>query len=183
MTLPSSPGPATAAPGFFDARPLLDPVDPAEVAAFTRAQKAAHPTTGAQIAVWVIAIVALFLFVPVLGIMILGLGYVIGREAGVGIAALVAVVFLGGLVAGGIALARRTMRARAVARFRLSRFATANAMTYLPRIDAPPLPGMIFSSGSSRMSTDVLRGETPRFVEFGNYQYTTSNGKNSPPSG
>jgi hypothetical protein len=27
------------------------------------------------------------------------------------------------------------------------------------------------------MSTDVLRGSEPRFVEFGNYQYTTSNGK------
>ena len=40
------------------------------------------------------------------------------------------------------------------------------------RVTAPALPGMIFSLGGSRMSTDLVRGTTPRFVEFGNYQYT-----------
>ncbi|MEV4737299.1 MULTISPECIES: hypothetical protein [unclassified Microbacterium] len=165
--------------GHFDARALLDPVDPAEVDAFTRAHRAAHPTPASHIAAWVVAIVALALVVPMIGVFILGLGYAIGRGTGVAVTGAIGLMLLAGLVVGLVALVRRAMRARALARFRLSRFAAANAMTYLDRIDAPPLPGMIFQAGSGRMSTDVLRGTEPRFVEFGNYQYTTSNGKNS----
>ncbi len=179
MTTPSpAAGPSTSA-GFFDARALLEPVDRAEVDAFTRAQKAATPRSGAQIAAWTLAVVCLLMVVPVIGIMILGLGYALGRGAGVAVALALGLLLLSGLVIGIVLLVRRGLRARAVARFRLARFAATNAMTYIERIDAPPLPGMIFSNGSGRMSTDVLRGTTPRFVEFGNYQYTTSNGKQS----
>lgn len=170
--------PSRAAPtGFFDARPLLDPVNPAEVDAFARAQRAARPTSAGVIIAWVAVGFAILCVVPILGIMILGLGYAVGQEAGVAVAALIGLVLLAGLVVGVVMLVRRSIRLRTLTRFRLSRFADANAMTYVDRIDAPPLPGMIFSSGSSRMSTDVLRGSEPRFVEFGNYQYTTSNGK------
>ena len=69
-------------------------------------------------------------------------------------------------------------RAR-VTRYRLHRFAQANGMSYEGRVTAPALPGMIFSLGGSRMSTDLVRGTTPRFVEFGNYQYTVKRGKSS----
>lgn len=62
--------------------------------------------------------------------------------------------------------------------YRLDRFARANAMQYEPRLDAPGLPGMIFSIGSSRRSSDLVRGDRPRFVEFANYRYTTGSGKN-----
>ena len=37
---------------------------------------------------------------------------------------------------------------------------------------------MIFGIGSSRQATDLVRGDRPRFVEFGNYAYTTGSGKN-----
>jgi hypothetical protein len=60
----------------------------------------------------------------------------------------------------------------------LDRFARANGMTWHPVSDNPPLPGMVFGQGSARKSTDVVRGDRPRFVEFGNYQYTTGSGKN-----
>ncbi|MFJ4223161.1 hypothetical protein [Microbacterium sp. NPDC089695] len=165
--------------GHFDARALLEPVNPAEVDAFTRAHRAAHPTPASHIAAWVVAIVALALFVPIIGVFILGLGYAIGRGTGVAVTGGLGLMLLAGITVGVVALVRRSMRARALARYRLSRFATANSMTYLDRIDAPPLPGMIFQAGSGRMSSNVLRGTEPRFVEFGNYQYTTSNGKNS----
>ncbi|MFJ4175575.1 hypothetical protein [Microbacterium sp. NPDC089696] len=165
--------------GYFDARALLEPVNAAEVDAFTRAHRAAHPIPGAHIAAWVVAIIALVMVVPILGILLLGLGYAIGRSTGVAIAGVLGLLLLAGIIVGVVALVRRALRTRAMARFRLSRFAAANAMTYLDRIEAPPLPGMIFQAGSGRMSTDVLRGTEPRFVEFGNYQYTTSNGKNS----
>lgn len=175
-----APVPSAGAPaGHFDARALLEPVNPAEVAAFARAQRAAHPTSAGRIIVWVGVGFALLCVLPVVGIMIMGLGYALGRETGVAVGAVVSLLLLAGLVVGVVMLVRRSIRLRNLTRFRLSRFARANAMSYLERIDAPPLPGMIFSSGSSRMSTDVLRGVAPRFVEFGNYQYTTSNGKQS----
>ncbi|MDR6143113.1 hypothetical protein QE375_002667 [Microbacterium foliorum] len=181
MTVPTpAPVPSAGAPvGYFDARALLDPVNPAEVDAFARAQRAANPTPAGRIVAWVVAGFALLCVVPVLAIMILGLGYAIGRETGVAVAALLGLMLLAGLVIGIVMLVRRSIRLRNLTRFRLARFAGANAMSYIERIDDPPLPGMIFSSGSSRMSTDVLRGVEPRFVEFGNYQYTTSNGKQS----
>ena len=177
--LPASTPPGGAPVGHFDARALLDPVNPAEVDAFARAQRAANPSSAGQIVAWVFAGFALLCVVPVLGLMILGLGYAIGRETGVAIGALVALLLAVGLVIGVVMLVRRGIRTRNLTRFRLARFADANAMSYFERIDTPPLPGMIFSNGSSRMSTDVLRGTSPRFVEFGNYQYTTSNGKQS----
>ncbi|RZI91576.1 MAG: hypothetical protein EOO67_10190, partial [Microbacterium sp.] len=62
--------------------------------------------------------------------------------------------------------------------YRLDRFAQANGMTWHPESPNPPLPGMVFGHGSSRKATDVVRGQRPRFVEFGNYQYTTGSGKN-----
>ena len=180
MTVPASAPRLPAAPaGSFDARALLAPVNPADVHAFTRARRGANPTSTGQIVAWVAAIFALVCVLPVVGIMILGLGYAIGRGTGVAVAAVLALLLLAGVVVGIVLLVRRSIRLRNVTRFRLAHFAEANAMTYLERIDAPPLPGMIFSSGSSRMSTDVLRGVEPRFVEFGNYQYTTSNGKQS----
>ncbi len=172
--------PSAGAPvGSFDARALLDPVNPAEVDAFARAQRTAHPTSASRIIAWVGVGFALLCVVPIFGIMILGFGYAVGQEAGVAVAALIGLILLAGIVIGVVMLVRRSIRLRNITRFRLARFARANALSYLDRIDEPPLPGMIFSSGSSRMSTDVLRGTEPRFVEFGNYQYTTSNGKQS----
>ena len=164
----------------FDARPLLDPVDPGDVARFTRALRAANPTPAGQIAAWVIVGIVIVLFVlPVGALLVLGAGYVIGGGAGVAVAGLLGVVLLGLLVTLVVVLVRRSMRARQVARYRLSRFAAANAMTYVETVPEPPLPGMIFSTGTARRSTDAVRGTHPRFVEFANYQYTTSNGKQS----
>jgi len=181
VTAPApAPVPSAGPPaGHFDARPLLDPVNPAEVDAFARAQRAGNRSSAGQIIAWVAAGFALLCVVPVIGIMILGLGYAVGGGTGVAVAGLLGLLLLAGLIVGIVMLVRRSIRTRNLTRFRLARFAGANAMSYVERIDDPPLPGLIFSSGSSRMSTDVLRGVEPRFVEFGNYQYTTSNGKQS----
>lgn len=167
------------APGFFDARPLVDPVDNAEVARFARTQRTSQ-ASGAQVAMYIILGVLLAFFVlPMIYVMAMGLGYAIARGAGAAVAALVATVFTGGIVTLVVIAVQRARAARELASYRLSGFAAANSMEYFAKLDAPPLPGMIYSHGTSRMSTDVVRGTTPRFVEFGNYQYTTSNGKNS----
>lgn len=62
--------------------------------------------------------------------------------------------------------------------YRLDHFARANGMQWFPLAADPPLPGMIFSLGSERKALDIVRGTTPRLVEFGNYQFTTGTGKN-----
>ena len=52
-------------------------------------------------------------------------------------------------------------------------------MSYLPGLQSPGLPGMIFNVGSSRgPRATSSAASTPRFVEFANYQYTTGSGKN-----
>jgi hypothetical protein len=51
-------------------------------------------------------------------------------------------------------------------------------MTWYPSVPNPPLPGMVFGIGHGRVASDVVRGERPRFVEFGNYVYRTGSGKN-----
>ncbi|MEI3844444.1 MULTISPECIES: hypothetical protein [unclassified Microbacterium] len=180
-------------PGYFDHRPLVDPVDPAAVAAFARAQRAQNPTSGGQIAGIVIAIVAVAIFVvPVLFLMAMGLGVTLGATAGsapdgglgpgAGIGALIggAVMFLlvGGAGAGiGIAISR-SIRNRRIAQYRIAHFAAANGMAYIGTVPNPPLPGMIFHQGSGRAASNAIRGLQPRFVEFGNHQYTTGSGKN-----
>ncbi|MBT2474409.1 hypothetical protein J7E68_07430, partial [Microbacterium sp. ISL-103] len=86
MTVPASasapsPGPA----GHFDARALLEPVNSAEVDAFARARRANGPSSAGRIVAWVFAGIALLCVVPVIGLMIMGLGYAIGRGAGVAV--------------------------------------------------------------------------------------------------
>ena len=164
-------------PISFDAGPLTAPTDPAAVRAFA-AELRARPKTGSPAGVIVGIIVAVafaVVVVPVFVMVVVGLTSI--GDTPVGALLPVALIVIGLAVAGVIAgFAWRRTRER---RYRLHRFAQANGLTYEPRIDTPLLPGMIFSLGHSRMSTDVLRGTTPRFVEFGNYQYTVRSGKSS----
>jgi len=162
-------------PLSFDARPLTDPVDPKAVAAFIR-QERSRGGKGSTAAT-VIAIV-------VIAFMVLGGGIVVVLGAAVAIregSALMSLPFLGVIaifIAIGIAASFALRRSRTT-RYRLSRFAAANGMTYEDQVNDPPLPGMIFQLGRSRQAKQLVRGHTPRFVEFGNYQYTTGSGKSS----
>ncbi|MGK9221328.1 MULTISPECIES: hypothetical protein [unclassified Microbacterium] len=164
----------------FDARPLTEPVDRADVKRFSDELSRRFPSgTGAGAVVAVIVIV----FV---GVMILGFGGLIlsillmvadadgasgaGFWVSLGIAALVI-----GAVVWGVRAFQGQRRER---QYRLDRFARANGMSYLPSLGDPALPGMIFGLGRARRSNDLVRGEAPRFAEFANYQYTTGSGKN-----
>lgn len=161
----------------FDASALTEPVDPRAVSAFA-AELRARPTSGTT-ASTIISVIALALagvvIVPIFGVLAVGIAQT-GRFPALAALPLVlmglAVLAVGGIVWAGWRTAR-------VTRYRLNRFAQANGMSYEQRISDPPLPGMIFSLGSGRAATDLLRGTRPRFVEFGNYQYTVKSGKNS----
>jgi hypothetical protein len=62
---------------------------------------------------------------------------------------------------------------------RLTGFARDNGLQYLSEQPDPMLPGCIFQVGSSRGAYDYLMTTSGRSVDFGNYRYTTGNGKNS----
>lgn len=172
MTVPAQMHP-------FDARPLTDPVDPRAVSAFWRSIRATHATSSTTIIGWVIiGMVAVTVIIPMIGVAVFGIatgGLAHGGISAAFVLPLVLVILLLGV---GIPLGIGAMRRNRTNAFRIARFAEANAMTYEHEIAAPPLPGMIFQLGDSRVASSLVRGHTPRFVEFGNYRYTTGSGKN-----
>lgn len=170
MTAPQ-PGPT------FDARPLTEPVDAAAVRAFAaevRARQGSSVSASAIIGIVVAAIVGVVML-PILVSVVFALAATSGSP---GLAA-IPLVLIGLVIAGVIVMIVIGVRNAQAVRYRLSRFAQANGMSYEAKVTDPPLPGMIFSLGRSRQSTDLIRGTRPRFVEFGNYQYTVQSGKNS----
>lgn len=161
----------------FDARPLTDPVDASAVRAFA-AELRSRPTGGIGastiIGIVAVAIVAVVML-PVLISVVLSLASFGDSPASAAIP-LVLIALL--LAAAGVMIWLGVRNAQTT-RYRLHRFAQTNGMTYEPKVVDPPLPGMIFHLGRGRQSTDLIRGTRPRFVEFGNYQYTVQSGKNS----
>jgi len=161
----------------FDARPLTDPVDAAAVRAFAREVRASQGSSVSASAIIgiVVAVIVGVVMLPILVSVVFALAATSGSP---GIAA-IPLVLIALVLAGVIVMIVIGVRNAQAVRYRLSRFAQANGMTYEAKVADPPLPGMIFSLGRSRQSTDLLRGTRPRFVEFGNYQYTVQSGKNS----
>lgn len=172
--------PAASVP--FDARPLTEPARAADIRAFTTRLRAegrlVSPFSGARGVQFVVLIV-------VGGVFVLMFLSIFGTIAGammtsgsVGWVFVLPVVLVLAAIAGIVWLVIRLYAGKRERWYRLDRFATANAMTYLPTLAAPGLPGMIFSQGHSRSAHDLVRGEQPRFVEFANYRYVTGSGKN-----
>ena len=165
----------------FETRPLTEPVDPRAVSEYWRAVKAQNPTSGSQIAIMiVVGVIFALVFLPAIGMTLFGLIVVAGSggEAGFGalfsLPALIPIV----IAAIGIPLFVISQRKTRESTYRIARFAEANGMTFRPFVSDPPLPGMIFHLGHSRIASQLVRGQHPRFVEFGNYRYTTGSGKN-----
>lgn len=166
----------TAPPTAFDSRPLTDPVDAAAVRAFASELRSRQAGVSASAVIGiVIAVIVAVVMIPVLVSVVLTLAS-FGDSPAAAAIPLVLIVLL--LVAVGVMTWMAVRNAQAT-RYRLHLFAQANGMSYEPKVEDPPLPGMIFSLGRSRQSTDLIRGTRPRFVEFGNYQYTVQSGKNS----
>jgi hypothetical protein len=58
---------------------------------------------------------------------------------------------------------------------RLDRFARANGLTFLPS-GVPSYPGAIFGLGQGRLATDHLATAAGRYLDLGNYRYSTGSG-------
>ncbi|GAA4490229.1 hypothetical protein [Microbacterium panaciterrae] len=170
MTVPI-PQPAAAYP--FDSRPLTDPVDRAALAAYVRQAKASGNSGGQASAARGVAfvVIAFGVFAAVFAVVV---STSLRGFATLLFTVLPVLVVVGVLV--GVVVWFRRARTR---EYRLATFASTNGMTYLAGLDDPQLPGMIFDQGHSRKARDLVRGATPRFVEFANFQYTTGSGKNA----
>ncbi len=62
---------------------------------------------------------------------------------------------------------------------RLDWFAKANGLVFSPADANPQYPGAIFGHGRARSAYEHFRSASERFLDFGNYRYTTGSGKNS----
>jgi len=167
----------------FDARALLDPLDPGAAKAFTaRLRREGRVSDGGKVAATIVYIVMLVLIggFALVGLVLLIVFASVLKEGAIfigilfGFPALLCV----GVIVAAFFFGLRGDRLAQERRWRLARFAQAVGMEYVPTISEPPLPGSIFHRGSGRTAVDVLRGREPRFVEVGNYRYTVSNGKN-----
>lgn len=168
----------------FDARALLIPEDRAGARAFTARLRAEGRLPSGNGAVAVVAYTIAFAMIAGMGVFFAFLVAVFAsvlHEGAIVVGFLFVVPVLLGLGAliAGILVAQRGVRAQEDRRWRIAGFARDVGMEYIPAVPAPPLPGVIFSLGSARTATDVVRGLQPRFVEIGNHSYVVSNGKSS----
>ncbi|EPD85884.1 hypothetical protein HMPREF1529_00899 [Microbacterium sp. oral taxon 186 str. F0373] len=171
-----------AASSAFDARPLIEPADPASVRAYVRDLRASGRVPASNIASRaVFAVLAVVAVLFVFGSTVIGVvgGMMTASGGGFSPFMIAPILVAVGVVAVlATALVRMFGARRGERWWRLDRFARANAMTWYPSVSNPPLPGMVFGIGHGRVASDVVRGERPRFVEFGNYVYRTGSGKN-----
>jgi hypothetical protein len=176
----------------FDPRALVDPVDRFEVRDFVQRirQSGQVPSRFGSLMTVIPVIIAVAFFIAFGSVFITVFASILASLAFTdsavttgsflisAIASVVPILVIGAAFAAVIVYLFRGSRASDERWFRLDRFATANGMSFIPTLFAPALPGMIFNVGGSRTSSDLVRGEQPRFVEFANYQYTTGSGKN-----
>ncbi|HET6301463.1 hypothetical protein [Microbacterium sp.] len=170
----------------FDARPLTEPVDRAAVSQFARSlRESGRVPSGFSGATIVVVVIAFVFFVMFGGVVVSVFTVVFSALAssepgGIGtlLPMVLPLVFIGVVAVAIVFTSVLGQRKRRERWYRLDRFARVNGMTFEPQHAAPPLPGMIFSIGDSRVATDLVRGHRPRFVEFANYRYVTGSGKN-----
>ncbi|WEG08933.1 hypothetical protein PU630_17090 [Microbacterium horticulturae] len=163
----------------FDASALTEPVDKKAARAFWKSVRPAGANVGRIIGGVFIAVFLVF-FIGVAA-QVLRAFFAAGADIGGGFGTMfmvVPIIFLALIVVGALAVGRNLLGSgAAVMAYRLDRFAHANGMAYDVGLADPQLPGMIFQRGHDRRSSNLVRGQRPRFVEFGNYRYKTGSGK------
>lgn len=163
----------------FNTQALTEPVDKKAARAFWKSVRPAGTSAGRIIGFVILGVFAVF-FVGVAA-QVFGAFFSAGASIGGGfgeVFIIVPIVFGAIIVFGAVAVVRNVLGAGdAVRAYRLDRFARANGMGYDVGVKNPQLPGMIFQQGHDRRSSNLVRGQQPRFVEFGNYLYKTGSGK------
>ncbi|MGB3911404.1 MAG: hypothetical protein WBL06_13115 [Pseudolysinimonas sp.] len=166
-----------------DYSPLLTTPTPDEISAYrdqARASGATFANTTPQTIIVIVIgfVVGIAVLVPMVGGILLFVVDGIGSGSPVSIVALLFFVFLivlFGFVIARVAIAGSGKWGRWL---RMDRFARANGFTFSPESPNPGYPGAIFHVGDTRKATEHFRTSEGRFLDFGNYQYSTGSGKN-----
>lgn len=167
----------------FDTRPLVEPIDRAELRAF----RAVLPASVRPRLVTVLWPLVALIVAPVLLLVMWGslLGdRLVSFDGGWSIDWSMLVLLLPYLVVplAMLVLVLRAIRRRnGVRQFRLDRFARANGFTYRPEVPSPVLPGMIFNRPGETASrvTDVLTRRVPSALTIANHTATIGSGRNA----
>ena len=165
---------------------LLTPVTEAEITAFRQQTRAAGVDWAKpQIA----AFVGLGCLAAVIGLttLVISIAVVLGSIGALitdpNLFAVLGVILpfgaLGGIGVLGVLAFRALARGQWETWLKLSRFAADNGMLFSASSPNPQYPGMIFHYGSSRRTVNHLRSASDRFLDIGNFQFTTSDGKNT----
>lgn len=164
-----------------DYLPLIVPVTREEVARFKRESRASGQPWAQTSAATILAVaVAVLVAVVFVGVFATTIPIAFGSIGTAGVASapfLVAPVLI--LVIGGIAAYAfvRQNSGRWESLLRRTRFASLNQLVYSTGTRNPAYPGLIFSHGDARQTSDNYhRVGTPQF-DLGNYRYTTGSGK------
>jgi hypothetical protein len=160
-----------------DYTPLIQRATKAEVTAFRRqvAARGGGRSTG-EIVGLVFLWMVLGFFALVAMLVVFGFAVTAAVDGSPWLA-LLPLAVIAVIVVGVVLLVRRGTHQRWEHRLRLSRFADANGLLYSPGDPAPGYAGAIFGIGGSRQMSDHMRSSAGRFIDYGNYHYTTSNGK------
>jgi hypothetical protein len=168
----------------IDYAPLTAPANPAEVKAFRESVRTRpeYSTTSAVVTVIAVVVMLVVFGSVFLSILATIAGFIVSAVDNPG-AALIGLVFPLILMAGFVAVA--VLVIRSITRggkwerwYRLDTFASANGLVFSPRNADPQYPGAIFQIGRARAAVDHLRSASDRFLDYGNYRYTTGSGKN-----
>jgi len=165
-----------------DYSPLLSTPTPQDIAAYRSAAKASGASWASIpvttiIVIVVASVLGASVLLPILG----GIGVYLAQDMAEGNP--IAIVFLGFflLVVTVVLIALARVAIGGSGRWgrwlKMDRFARANGLVFSPADANPSYPGSIFHLGDSRRSTDHFRTVEGRFLDFGNYQYTTGSGK------
>jgi hypothetical protein len=162
----------------IDYAPLLEPVEAAKVRNYRDAYRRARPTMSASKVIGiVVVVVCVIFFVGVSVVMAVGAFFALLVGEPFGFIGLILPFVL--FVSVGVLVVRPFLTGSTwEKRYRLHRFATANALVYEPESPNPQYPGAIFSLGSSRRARDHVRSPDGRYLDYGNYSFTTGSGKN-----
>ena len=166
-----------------DYSPLLSTPTPQEVSAYRTQARAAGArwatmTTQSIIVAVVVVVFGAAVFLPMIGGILVFIAD--GFREGSPISAVYLLFFVGGIALVGFAIIRVVISGsgRWSRWLRMDRFARANGFTFSPADSDPSYPGSIFGIGDSRKVTEHFRTAEGRFLDFGNYRYTTGSGKN-----
>jgi hypothetical protein len=163
----------------LDYTPLTRPYPAAEVRAWRRQAKASGAPWAAMGAGNIVGLVVL---VPVVLVMLFFATTTIGSIAQSGfVGGAPAILILMVVIFGGVLafFVWRMLGGGSWRRWaRIDAFARANGLTFSPRDAVPGYAGMIFQLGTDRRIQEHVCSTAGRFLDIGDYQYTTGSGKN-----